>query len=60
MTGNQSNLSITIDSGGWQEKVTFWIEGVLTPIVSFAGIVGKYHILIHCILNVYNNICIAS
>ena len=44
---NQSNLSLIIDAGGWEETVTFWIEGVLTPIVSIAGIIGNFDLLVH-------------
>ena len=43
---NKSNLSLIIDAGGWEETVTFWIEGVLTPIVSIAGIIGNYDLLV--------------
>ena len=28
-------------SNGWEMFATYWIEGVLTPVVSLGGIIGK-------------------
>ena len=30
------------DTEYWDNKTTFWLEGVVLPIVAFLGIVGKY------------------
>ena len=41
MTNETDNLSMTNNFNQWEEEITFWIEGILTPGVSTAGIIGK-------------------
>ena len=36
----EGNITSTKDVS-IEQKITFWIEGVLTPSVSFVGVVGK-------------------
>ena len=36
---NTSHITHTTTS--WEEAANFWIEGVLTPVVSLGGLVGK-------------------
>ena len=42
MERNITNISsIDTSSPSFEEMATFWIEGILTPVVSLGGIVGK-------------------
>ena len=41
MTNEPDNQTMETSFNEWEEEITFWIEGVLTPIVSAAGIIGK-------------------
>ena len=41
MTNETDNLSMTDNFNQWEEELTFWIEGILTPGISTAGIIGK-------------------
>ena len=45
METNFTNLSIIyIDTPSFEEMATFWIEGVLTPVVSLRGLIGKENV----------------
>ena len=36
-----NNPSLAKNFNQWEEEITFWIEGILTPGISTAGIIGK-------------------
>ena len=41
MTNERDNDTIETNFNQWEEEITFWIEGVFTPFVSTAGIIGE-------------------
>ena len=40
MTNKSDNLILTSSFNQWEEEFTFWIEGVCTPVISAAGLIG--------------------